>query len=439
MRKLRILASVMLLVFAGVFIVLYANDFGKQKQKIPSEGEYWLYCALTSQREGAFAVTTFGGHKETYNIEQCYGMALGQNAWLKLTEAPVPDRPLSVIQCKVCATSAQARARNIIDAMSDEALLAQMLLVRVPAVNQLKTVREYQFGGYLLFYRDIRGETAGTLSAKIQSWQDASDTGMFIAVDEEGGTVVRVSYNKNLRSSRFKSPQALYAAGGIDAIVADAAEKDELLLSLGFNLNLAPVCDVAKDRSAYIYDRTLGQSYETTAQYIAAVVTQMNADGIGSALKHFPGYGENADTHYVVSSDYTTIEEFLQNDLKPFIAGIEAGANCVLVSHNTVYALDPDAPASLSWAVHDFLRTELGYDGIIMTDDVQMGAIYRFCGDRDPAVAAILAGNDLVCCSDYPEHMTALREAFEDGTITRERVEESVMRLLLWKMELGII
>ena len=119
---------------------------------------------------------------------------------------------------------------------------------------------------------------------------------MLIGVDEEGGTVVRVSSNPNLRGTKFQSPQALYSEGGFDRITSDTAEKDALLRDLGINVNFAPVCDVSTDPSDFIYARSFGMDAEQTGEYVRTVVTQMVSDKTGMVLKHFPGYGNNADT-----------------------------------------------------------------------------------------------------------------------------------------------
>ena len=154
-------------------------------------------------------------------------------------------------------------------------------------------------------------------------------------------SVVRVSSNPNLAPEKFKSPQEIYNEGGMDAVVENATEKSELLLSLGVNMNLAPVADVSTNPSDYMYDRSLGQNAEVTADFVSKTVTAMNNAGIMSVLKHFPGYGGvGGDSHQGTVYDDKTAESIRENDLLPFKAGIEAGASSVLVAHNTVNALD---------------------------------------------------------------------------------------------------
>ena len=273
----------------------------------------------------------------------------------------------------------------------------------------------------------------------IQGYQDASKLGLLIGVDEEGGDIVRVSKYPEFRSVPFHSPQSLYAEGGFDLIASDTKEKAELLKSLGFNVNLAPVCDVSTDPADYIYARTFGKNAEQTAEYVKTVVNTMNANGIGCTLKHFPGYGNNVDTHKGIAVDNRSYDSFVGSDFLPFRTGIEAGAGSVLVSHNIVKSMDSDLPASLSPKVHEILRNELGFGGVIMTDDLKMDAIGEYIGDEVSAVLAIKAGNDLVVASDFDVQIPSVLTAVENGEIPEARLDESVSRILIWKLRLGIL
>ena len=269
--------------------------------------------------------------------------------------------------------------------------------------------------------------------------QAASAIPLLIGADEEGGTVVRLSSNQNLFPHPFLSPQALYAQGGLDALGRDAAEKSAGLLSYGVNVNFAPVADVSTDPSDFIYKRSLGQDAETTAAYIRTVVEAMSTAGIGSVLKHFPGYGDNEDTHTGVATDRRPYEQFQQEDFLPFQAGIDAGAGAVLVSHNIVVSMDPDLPASLSPEVHRVLREELGFQGVVLTDDLDMKAAAAYAGENSPAVQALLAGNDMVVLADFKREIPRVLSALADGTLTEERIDQSVRRVLQWKRDLGLL
>jgi beta-N-acetylhexosaminidase len=317
--------------------------------------------------------------------------------------------------------------------------VGQLFFVRCRKETALEDLKAYLPGGYLLFADDIRDHTTETLKTKIQSYQEASGIKLLIGVDEEGGSVVRVSKYPEFRAEPFQSPQSLYSEGGLALIADDTGEKAKLLKSLGINVNLAPVCDVSTDPAAYIYGRTLGKNAKETADYVHTVVETTNLEGIGCVLKHFPGYGGNPDTHTGIAVDDRSYETFVHSDFIPFRAGIEAGAGSVLVSHNIVSSMDEGLPASLSPAVHRILREELGFHGVIMTDDLIMEGIRKLSGDEESAVLAILAGNDLLISSDFGIQIPSVLSAVESGVITEERIEKSVMKILVWKLRLGII
>lgn len=332
-----------------------------------------------------------------------------------------------------------ARAQELLDGMTLEEKVGQMFIARCPETDAAQLAADYHLGGYILFGRDFKDKTAEQVTADIQSYQDAAEIPLLIAVDEEGGTVNRVSSNPNLRSSPFRSPQSLYSEGGLELVRSDAQEKCRLLESLGININFAPVCDVSQDPADFIYDRTLGRDAQETSQYVAAVVETMAEEGMGSVLKHFPGYGNNTDTHTGVAYDDRPYDTFLTSDFLPFQAGIDAGADMVLVSHNIVSAMDEASPASLSPEVHRVLREDLGFTGVIVTDDLVMDGVRDFAGDDEAAVLAVQAGNDLLCCTDFQTQVPAVLAAVESGEITEEQIDAAVLRVLTMKLRLGIL
>ncbi|MEG1988677.1 MAG: glycoside hydrolase family 3 N-terminal domain-containing protein [Oscillibacter sp.] len=334
----------------------------------------------------------------------------------------------------------EERVETLLSAMTTAEKVGQLFFVRVPAENALADIAAYHLGGYLLFGRDCRDQTRESLTQTIAAYQTAAGAiPLLIGVDEEGGTVVRVSSNPQLREKKFQSPQALYAKGGLNTLTADTAEKDALLAQLGFNLNLAPVADLSTNPGDFMYPRTLGQDAETTAACVAAVVGQMNEDGMGSVLKHFPGYGDNVDTHTGIATDNRTLTQFRQADFLPFSAGIAAGAPAILVSHNLMNCVDETLPASLSPAVHQLLREELGFSGVIMTDDLAMEAVAAYAGDGSVAELALRAGNDLIITTDYRSQIPKVLEAVESGALDGEIVNAACARVLLLKLRLGLL
>lgn len=327
---------------------------------------------------------------------------------------------------------------KMLDNMSVEEKVGQMFMVRVPKENADKRVSEYHLGGYIMFGRDFDNKAKEEVINNIASWQEASDIPMLIGVDEEGGTVNRLSTNTEFRSEPFKSSQELYKEGGFDLIYEDTITKANFLKELGINVNFAPVVDVSTNPDDYIYKRSFGKNANLTSEYAEVVVRAMKESNIASVLKHFPGYGNNTDTHTGIAIDNRTLETFKENDFLPFEAGIKAGANIVLVSHNIVTNMDSNNPASLSTRVHEILRNDLGFAGVIITDDLYMDAISKNY-DSSVAVLAILAGNDLICTTDFESQIPEVIAAVEDGTISIDRINESVRRILELKLELNLI
>ena len=314
--------------------------------------------------------------------------------------------------------------------------IAQLLLVRYPENNATEILKENQFAGYLFFAKDFKDKTKEEVINMISSLQQVSKIPILTAVDEEGGIVVRVSSNKNLRKERFQSPRDLYLEGGMDRIKEDTKEKSALLKELGLNLNLAPVVDVSTNPDDYMYERTLGENTELTSIYAKTVIDASKNTGVSYTLKHFPGYGNNTDTHTGTAVDNRTYEDIIENDLPPFQAGINSKAEAVLVSHNVVNSIDPDNPASLSSNIHNLLRNKLNFTGIIMTDDLDMGAI---TSTDDATVKAILAGNDLIITTDYEKSIKEIKEAIENKIIDESLIDKLAFRVIAWKYYKGLL
>ena len=328
------------------------------------------------------------------------------------------------------------RVEDILSGMTLEEKVGQMFLARMPS-SAAYYAETYQLGGYVLFDVDFEGYTKEEVIDRIDSCQAVSKIPMIMSVDEEGGTVTRVS--DYFRDSRFMSPRNVYAEGGWSGIVNDTIEKCELLKELHLNMNLAPVCDLAEDYGDFMYDRSFSGDAEEAANFIGWTITTMNEQGVGSSLKHFPGYGNNVDTHTGMAIDYREASEYYEKDLLPFIEGIEMGASSVMVSHNIVTCFDADYPASLSPEIHRILREELGFEGVIITDDLVMGAIQDFCGEVSSAVYAVEAGNDMLISTNFESQFESIMNAIDEGRITEERINESVRRILTMKINLGLL
>ena len=329
--------------------------------------------------------------------------------------------------------------RQMISDMSLEQRVGQLFLARCNADTAPADIRQYHLGGLVLFGSDFENQTPNSMCQTIAAYQNSAEKPLLIAVDEEGGDVTRISQFPAFRDRRFSSLRKRYDQGGLEGVLAEEEEKCRLLSDLGINVNLGPVCDITTEPEAFMYSRSLGQDAQTTAEVTASTVNLMNAFSIGSVLKHFPGYGNNVDTHTGIAVDTRALSELEERDLVPFTAGIQAGCGAVMVGHIIVEALDRELPASLSPAVHRYLREELGFSGVIMTDDLVMQAITDQYGAGEAAVMAVLAGNDLLCSTEYAVQYQAVLQAVLDGRIDIDVLNSALRNVLEWKISLGLL
>lgn len=327
---------------------------------------------------------------------------------------------------------------ELLDTMTLEEKVGQLFLARCPETDGAGEVSRFHLGGLLLFGQDFQGQTPDSLRRTVEDYQAAAKLPLLVAVDEEGGTVTRVSCHRAFRAQSFPSPRQLFQQGGMELVLETEKEKARLLSGLGINVNLAPVCDISTQSSGFMYQRSLGQSPEATGEFVAGTVKIMADWGVGAVMKHFPGYGNNADTHVGIARDSRSLEELEGADLQPFQAGIQAGGGAILVSHTIVEAFDSRYPASLSPQLHQYLRLALGFDGVIVTDDLSMDAISQSYGTGEAAVLAVLAGNDLLCSTEYAAQYQAVLDACLQGRIPAETLDGAVRHVLDWKLSLGL-
>ena len=369
------------------------------------------------------------------------GLLAGNSVTVTYTEKS--DKEIYKVQ-KIIVTDSEDNLKNakvleILNDMTIEEKVNQMIITKSSEMNaQISLSDGCSLGGCILFAADFENRTKEESSDFIKSLQSSSKIPLLIGVDEEGGSVNRISKFSAYRNTPFLSPQELYSQGGFELIKSDTIEKCQLLKGLGINVNFAPVCDIAQSSQDFIYSRTFGGNASDTSEYVQTVVSAMHEEGVVSVLKHFPGYGGSSDTHTGLARDSRSADEFWESDLLPFQAGIQAGAEIVMVSHNIVECFDSERPASISPAIHDLLRNDLEFDGVIITDDLSMDGILDYAGEN-AAVEAILAGNDLLCCTNYSLQISAVLEAINNGEISEERLDESVKRILKLKIEMGLI
>ena len=326
------------------------------------------------------------------------------------------------------------RARDLVNKMSLESIVGSLFMPHHTS-NSLEDVSKYHLGGLVLFGESFKNKTREDILKMIEELQSRADYPLFLAVDEEGGSVVRVSSNRNLKVKSFSSPRSLYIEGGFELIRRDNEEKNELLKSLGLNINLAPVLDISTDKSDYIYYRSIGLSPKLTGEFAKVIIESSKDSGIVNVMKHYPGYGKNKDTHKTSSLDTRSKEE-VEKDLRPFKRAILSGAEAIMISHNTVEVLDSINPASISINNHNYLRNTLDFRGMVITDALNMGATADI---EDIGLKALLAGNNIIITKNYAKNIEEIINYVKVGNLSEEYLKALAVKVIAWKIEMGLI
>lgn len=298
-------------------------------------------------------------------------------------------------------------------------------------------ISEYHLGGVILFAENI--DTAEQTTQLIEDMQAVANITLFMGVDEEGGIVSRLD-NSNIEHEEI--PSAAEITSNEEAASTGTIIGEELK-ALGFNVDFAPVADVnTNPDNPVIGSRAYSEDASIVSERVSAFITALQDTGIAGAAKHFPGHGDTTtDTHYGTASVTHDLERLETVEFLPFESAIEAGVDMILVGHIQVpNVTGDDIPASLNPQIIDLLRDNLGYDGVVITDGMDMEAITESYGIGESAVMAIEADVDIVLMpADLTEAYTAVEEAVASGRITEENLNDSVTRVLLLKYDLGLI
>ena len=342
-------------------------------------------------------------------------------------------------------------------AMTTEQKVSQLLVAGIEGTqlgqDAVQAVQDYQVGGVILFGRNV--ESAGQLAELTNGLKDLNGdyTPLFLCVDQEGGRVDRMPPEVERTPSAWSVGQTLDTEGVGAAYGALLAEE---CAAFGFNMDFAPSLDIwSNPDNTVIGDRAFGNDWEWTAFFgMSAVESMEEQGGVIPVVKHFPGHGDTSvDSHVALPVVDKSLEELWQSELVPFnmvlnqedYFGAQAGpsAPAVMVAHILLSRVDPDYPASLSHrVVTSLLREEMGFDGVVCTDDLTMGAVSNTYGMGEAAVLAVEAGCDLLLVCHGADNLTAARdallEAVDSGRISPERLDESVKRILSLKVEYGL-
>ena len=339
--------------------------------------------------------------------------------------------------------SPEEKVDKLVANMSDADKVGQLLMIGIHGKTLNDDAKfmlnEYRVGGIILFDRNMESkEQVKSLITDInKTGKSAGLTPLFIGIDQEGGAVAR------MEDQLIKVPPAEEVGKEpIEQAVSLAKQSGTELKDLGFNINFAPVADLG-----LTYGRSFSTNPDEVVRYASAVGKAYDEAGLWYSYKHFPGIGKtDVDLHADTSVVPVSKETLLNEDTKVFVDLIKQSkpnTYAIMVSHAMYPQIDADHPSSLSKAIiTDWLRKDMGYNGVVVTDDMDMGALAKHYTFGDMAVQSILAGSDiLLVCHEY-EHMqeayNGLMKAVKDGRISKERLDESVKRILLMKMSRGM-
>lgn len=345
----------------------------------------------------------------------------------------------------------KSRAAAVLEEMSLEDKLWQMFFVTPEAVSGgsadtsvtdafSENAKVRRVGGIILFENNIYSEAQ--VSEFLADISACFDIPVFLGVDEEGGSVSRLGKKGIITDNGNMSR---IGASGDTSAAAEVGERlGTELGGLGFNLDFAPVADILTNPyNTEIGVRSFGNDAETVSGMVAAEVAAMQECGVSAVIKHFPGHGGTlTNSHKGTSVNQRTLEQLRAEDLKSFEAGIEAGADFVMVSHMSLPNVVGDStPCSLSRRIiTELLKEELGFDGVAVTDALNMGAVTNIYSPAEAAVKAVEAGADMLLMpDDLMSAYNGLLAAVKDGRVSEDRIDESVTRILKIKEKRGLI
>ena len=285
-------------------------------------------------------------------------------------------------------------------------------------------------------------QTTTMLSNMQEIARERAGLPVFLCVDEEGGSVARIAGNDAFGVTDVGNMSDIGASGDVQNAYNAGSTIGSYLAALGFNVDFAPVADVLTNPDNQVLgQRSFGSDAQTVAGMVTSELQGLSAAGVYGTVKHFPGHGgTSGDSHDGAVSTDKTLEELMAEELVPFQSAIDGGVNFVMVGHISAPNVTGDnAPATLSKVlITDVLRGQMGYNGIVITDAMNMEAITGFYNSDKAAVLAVTAGADMILMpADYNTAYTGILNAVNDGTITEERINESVTRIVKAKLAMG--
>lgn len=389
-------------------------------------------------------ITAVSHRQEQENKEESQNMIDDILASEGELQTPEPESEPEQTSEPIAEMTPQEKLDEIVDAaisvMPLEDKVAGLFIVTPEDITGVSTaivagdgtrdaLSKYAVGGLIYFRNNMR--SADQLKDMLDNTKLYTRYPLFIAVDEEGGNVTRLT-NAGLMDA-IDSAWNIGQTGDPNNAYAAGITIGSTLNSFGFNLDFAPVADISSVENSYMGDRTYGSDAQTAAPFVTAMMQGLKDKNITACLKHFPGNGATTqDPHTGIATSQRTAEEFRAQEFVVFKAGIDAGVDMIMVSHMAAPALTGDNdPCSLSSeVVTNILREELGFDGVIITDALNMGAVSDYYPPEDAAVMALKAGCDILLMpEDFETAYNAVLEAVQNGTISEERINDSLRRI----------
>ena len=351
-------------------------------------------------------------------------------------------------------TTKTEEVQNIVDSMSLEEKVAQLFLVQPEAIVDIGTataagdatkqaINKTPVGGFVYFSDNLQSEQqVQDMLRNVQKYsEDRIGLPAFLSVDEEGGTVARVASTGRFDVTDVGDMAKIGASGDVQQAKQAGDTIGTYLSDLGFNLDFAPDADVLTNPdNTVVKKRSFGSDPRVVSDMSLAVAQGLAQHQVYSVYKHFPGHGATAgDTHQGYAYTDKTLDELKQSELIPFENAIQNNAAFIMAAHiSAPRVTGDDTPASLSKTmITDILRGQMGYDGIVVTDAMNMGAVTEQYTSAQAAVKALQAGADLVLMpEDFQEAYQGVLDAVKDGTLTEQRINESVTRIVKGKVQM---
>lgn len=412
MAYVSVLLILLVIVAAGVFAVKLGSNLLAEKKQEKQEAD-----ALAQAMEEMTQVST-EEETETFTEEEATTIE-------EYSEEELLDE---IVDACITEMSLEDKVAGLF-VITPEALTGVDKAIKAGDGTK-EALEKYPVGGLIYFKQNIR--SGDQIKEMLANTVSMSKYPIFLAVDEEGAGVARVADALGL--DKVDSAADMGKTQDANSAYDTYKEIGTYLTEYGFNLNFAPVADVLTDPdNESIGDRSFGSDPDLVSSMVASSVKALDEVGVTACMKHFPGQGDaDGDTHEGLASSDRTLEEIKETELKPFVAGMEAGAQMIMVGHLAVPSIDEDnTPASLSKKViTDLLREEMGYNGVVITDALNMSAISDYYDSAQASIMALKAGADMVLMpEDFEAAYEGVVAAVKDGTINEARINDSLRRV----------